>query len=84
MDILYWGDVLDNIEYIVIKINKKSGDVEIMGKDEKTKDEKLKEILDVYEKMHITIKNREYDYKNIMFYDYNQKSILDINTYAKI
>lgn len=84
MDILYWGDILNDIEYIIIKIYKNSGDIEIMGKNDVTKDNKLNEILEIYEKMHITVKREEYDYKNVMFYDYNQKSILDVNSYAKI
>lgn len=78
---------MSNYTYVTFKINNISGEVEIMNtKNVKEKEKTIKDIYDVYKLLNIPIKDDEKcnNYKKVTRYDYNQKSLLDINTYAKI
>lgn len=77
---------MDSYTYIVLKINNINGDVEVMNKTNTSKKESMKDILDIYKLLNISVKdNKKTDgYIRVSKYDYSQKSLLDINTYAKI
>ena len=78
---------MDNYIYITLKINNINGEVEVMStKSVIERKNTTKDILDVYKILNIPIKNTEKNnnYQKVTRYDYNQKSSLDINTYAKI
>lgn len=72
---------MENCTYIILKKNNINGEFEIMD----TKNI-VKEIVDIYKVLNIPIKSNKNinNYEKVSKYDYNQKSSLDINTYAKI
>lgn len=72
--------------YIVLKINNINGEVEVMNTKNILEKNSMKDILDVYKHLNIPIKNKKNtdEYERVSKYDYNQKSSLDMNTYAKI
>ena len=78
---------MSNYTYVTFKINNISGEVEIMNtKNVKEKEKTIKDIYDVYKLLNIPVKvdEKANNYKKVTRYDYNKKSLLDINTYAKI
>lgn len=64
--------------YVVLKINSKTGEVEIMSNNTK-----IEEINEVYKKLNIVPKKEE-KYNQISKYDYSEKTYLDVNTYASV
>lgn len=77
---------MDKYTYIVLKINNINGEVEVMNTKNILEKNSMKDILDVYKHLNIPIKNKKNidEYERVSKYDYNQKSSLDMNTYAKI
>lgn len=78
---------MNNYTYITFRINNTNGEVEVMStKNTVEKTNISKSIFDVYRLLNIPEKNNEKNsnYPKVTKYDYNQKSSLDINTYAKI
>ena len=77
---------MDKYTYIVLKINNINGEVEVMNTKNILEKNSMKDILDVYKHLNIPIKNKKNtdEYERESKYDYNQKSSLDMNTYAKI
>ena len=77
---------MDKYIYIVLKINNINGEVEVMNTKNILEKNSMKDILDVYKHLNIPIKNKKNtdEYERVSKYDYNQKSSLDMNTYAKI
>ena len=77
---------MDKYTYITLKINYINGEVEVMNTKNILEKDSMKDILDVYKLLNIPIKNKKNtnEYERVSKYDYNQKSLLDINTYAKI
>ena len=77
---------MDKYTYIVLKINNINGEVEVMNTKNILEKNFMKDILDVYKHLNIPIKNKKNtdEYERVSKYDYNQKSSLDMNTYAKI
>ena len=77
---------MDKYTYITLKINNINGEVEVMNTKNILEKNSMKDILDVYKLLNIRKKNKKNanDYEKVSKYDYNQKSSLDINTYAKI
>ena len=72
--------------YIILKVNKMNGDVEIMNNKNTLEKDSMKSIAEIYKMLNIPIKNDKNinGYEKVSKYDYNQKSLLDINTYAEI
>ena len=77
---------MDKYTYIVLKINNINGEVEVMNTKNIIEKNSMKDILDIYKQLNIPIKNKKNtdEYERVSKYDYNQKSSLDMNTYAKI
>lgn len=72
--------------YVVLEINNINGEVKIMDKKNSLKIDNIQEILDVYKILNIPTEKQEQNnsYEKVSRYDYNQRSTLDINTYARI
>lgn len=71
---------MEKYVYILLKINIMNGETIFMEKNT------LKEISDLFKDLNIqTTPDKSFiNYEKVTKYDYNQKSSLDINTYAKI
>lgn len=77
---------MDEFIYVMLKINKNTGEIENMS-SKVTSDKKLmKEILDVYDKLDINynkeINNEEF--QKYTKYNYSERSSMTTTTYAKI
>lgn len=77
---------MNNYTYINLRINNLNGKVEIMEKKNVIEKSSMKSILDVYKILNIPTKENKdaNQYERVTKYDYSQKSLLDINTYAQI
>ena len=77
---------MDNYTYITLRINNINGEVEIMNTKNVSNKNTMKDIFDVYKLLNIPTKSNKNvnNFEKVAKYDYNQRSSLDINTYAKI
>lgn len=72
--------------YLVLKIKKETGEVEIMEGRSASDIDLMKEIIDVYHKLGINYKNesQDYDFKKYTKYNYNERSFMTTSTYSEI
>ena len=72
--------------FLLLKINKETGDVEIVENKSTSSINKMKEILDVYHKLNIDYKSKgkEGNFERYTKYNYNERSSMTSTTYAKI
>lgn len=72
--------------YLVLKIKKETGEVEIMENRSASDISLMKEIIDVYHKLDINYKkeNKNDDFEKYTKYNYNERSSMTTSTYAEI
>lgn len=72
--------------YLILKIKKETGEVEIMGNKSASDISLMKEIIDVYHKLDINYKNesKHDDFEKYTKYNYNERSSMTTTTYAEI
>ena len=77
---------MDEYIYIMLKINRNTGEVENMSKEVTSDNRLMKEILDVYKKLNIDYKkeNQNNEFEKYTKYNYNERSSMTTTTYAKI
>ena len=77
---------MDNYTFVTLKINNINGEVEVMSTKTISRKSSMKDIFEVYKHLNVSTKSNKNtnSYERFSKYDYNQKSSLDINTYAKI
>lgn len=85
-NIIYRGVFMDEYIYIMLKINRNTGEVENMSKEVTSDNRLMKEILDVYKKLNIDYKkeNQNNEFEKYTKYNYNERSSMTTTTYAKI
>lgn len=71
--------------YVILKIDKKNGGIDVIKKSEKTTEEEIKKI---YDKLKLDEYNQKQQYNNfqsrISIYDPNKKSYVDNKTSTRI
>lgn len=77
---------MDEYIYIMLRINKKTGEVENMSGKVTSDNKLMKEILDVYKKLNIDYKkeNQNNEFEKYTKYNYNERSSMTTTTYAII
>ncbi len=78
--------MFDKYFYIILKIDKETGEIENMSNNRTNNTKLMKDILEVYRKLDINYKSNNNDnvIKQYTKYNYNERSILEENTHAKI
>ena len=75
----------NNYIYVILKIDKKNGGIEVIKKSDKTNEKEIKKI---YDKLKINEYNSKQQYNNfhsrISIYDPNKKSYVDNKTSTRI
>ena len=71
--------------YLILKIKKETGEVEIMENKSASNISLMKEIIDVYHKLDINYKKGQNDnFEKYTKYNYNERSSMTTTTYAEI
>lgn len=78
---------MEDYIYVCLKINKKTGEVSVMEKNIEQDKNIRREILDVYKKLNINSNSKKSfysHYSELSNYNYEERTILDNSTYARI